>query len=782
MKMNLYINQKYNKLLGAFYCLILTFLYLLPMPSFALGVYSSPELNTAENMLEIDPNVSLEASKDFLQKRKFVDQNTAESNIKRDTTESSSRSPASTVHALQVMARAYNKLDLTSLALATVERAEKIAIDYKLTYLSIQNDLIRSEILWHQNPSAQQIIFILNNTEKRLEANDAKSPLAVNELKTKLYLLNAKVFASNNEYQLALQAYENAKEVLSNLPDTQLKIRYHLGLGNFYLSQKDYDNALTQLLTSYWMSVESGDSFLLAKTNYTLANLFYTRKVLDKSLEHINEAADFYKKYPESKQLIRTISLIADIYYQQGRYNLALAHYLNILDNTKNRTDVDNVNLWLNIAKSYLSINSPHQAQLYLKMAKPILDASLDSNIKAKFEILNAALAMQEKEYNPAINYALRAVNLASNQDTNEIKLTGYLILSKAYEALNRTQDSLKALKLYQSLFADRTAKFNAVNEDIFKQQKNIIEQSLHYTTLERKLSLAEQNTIKYQRVSIFGFVLTCLLLLMLIRRIYNNKNTHNELEKQTQELYTHPRTKLQNLRMLNAKLPSSLEQSSKVLEQWRLGEIIEEPLTDRLHFVMFSIPNLTKYYLSQGYHAGLELEQALGEHLKLQVQEPARIYHFSDTLFLYITPQDYPKRGPEEIFGQIKSWLQPFPELSSNLSVGMAEYPFVSKSYNALSAEDLLDILLSTVGLHPNIWQALDCPSKPKCSQNWIEIYTINNAPAASFASDSIRHACLRSLNQGLIKIRSSYPDDDLVRQLYIQQLSLASLSNSGS
>ncbi len=80
---------------------------------------------------------------------------------------------------------------------------------------------------------------------------------------------------------------------------------------------------------------------------------------------------------------------------------------------------------------------------------------------------------------------------------------------------------------------------------------------------------------------------------------------------------------------MLNAKLPSSLENSNRNYDQWQLGELIRQPLHDRLRFVLIDNPFMRNMYLQNGYTSGLELERAFGKFLKTKIKEPDRLYHF---------------------------------------------------------------------------------------------------------------------------------------------------------
>ncbi len=51
------------------------------------------------------------------------------------------------------------------------------------------------------------------------------------------------------------------------------------------------------------------------------------------------------------------------------------------------------------------------------------------------------------------------------------------------------------------------------------------------------------------------------------------------------------------------------------------MGELIHEPLNDRLRFVMIDLPFLRSMYVQNGYKAGLELERAFGEYLAERIE-----------------------------------------------------------------------------------------------------------------------------------------------------------------
>jgi hypothetical protein len=167
--------------------------------------------------------------------------------------------------------------------------------------------------------------------------------------------------------------------------------------------------------------------------------------------------------------------------------------------------------------------------------------------------------------------------------------------------------------------------------------------------------------------------------------------------------------------------------------------------------------------YLQHGYEEGLKLERAFGEYLRERVKHPARIYHFSDANLLYIEPNSEQETDPELVFNKIQQWVAEFePKRNINriIRMGMADYPFLPRAYTAVNDKELVDILLMSTST------ARTLSMKEHCSQ-WVYLKAIENAPAASLATGNIRKACKHSINQGLIKVHSSYKNEESIKKL---------------
>lgn len=215
----------------------------------------------------------------------------------------------------------------------------------------------------------------------------------------------------------------------------------------------------------------------------------------------------------------------------------------------------------------------------------------------------------------------------------------------------------------------------------------------------------------------------------------------------------------------MNVKLPSSLEQSSANFEQWKTGELIHEPLHDKLRFIMIELPFLRTTYLKKGYHAGLKLEGKFGQYIKTKIAESAKLYHFSDGMFLYVEPNINPDKTAAQLFEQILNWVndfQPNKKLDRTIRAGIADYPFLPRAYTAINDKELIDILLVASNL-------ARLQNHQFGGNQWVCLRAIDNAPAASFAHEDIRAACLSAIENGLIKIVSSEKIEDNIINLSI-------------
>lgn len=727
-------------------------------------IYSSPQLNDANKLVDISPIQAKKIASNYLEQRQLSDQSEKSlSALSREEVDNRVRSPGASIDAYKILAQAeYNLGDIRK-ALNQLEAAANLTQTYRLPYQKMDVDILRTRFVWLNNADSAKAKASLDAIEHDLQALGNSKQLAKG-IVYRLTMLRAKIASQEDEISAAKGFYAQAKTFIDNSRSEKNIIDYHLQVGEFYLAHKQYNRALSELLLGYWTSVESNLSPQLAQVNRLLAQLFYERRVLDKAIEHLSQAADFYDNYEQSPILADVLKRMGEIYFQQGKYNLALVHFFNVLDHESTERNIEQViEIRISLASTYLHLYNFALSEQYLNRSIELLEYADIPDLRAKAELLKSGLAYHQHESKNGILHAHKALAITHSINDKNLMKHSYKLLSLGYEQNEQFALALDNLKKYNALVEQEQQQLNQISEDAFRQQKEFTEQTLHYANQKSELIKMAIDQRKYQKIAFALCTLAIILFFLVMRRGFIIQSQNKQLKKLTKQLYTHSRSKLRNLRMLNAKLSSSLQKTSDTFEQWQMGELIHEPLNDRLRFVMVDLPFLRSMYIQHGYKAGLELEETFGRYLASKVEGKSRIYHFSDANLLYIEPNADRNASPEAMFDKIQSWINEFEtskKINRRIRIGIADYPFLPRAYTAINDQELLDVLLMSTHL------ARDISLKEHNSQ-WVYFKAIDNAPAASLATGNIREACKHAISQGLIKIQSSYKNEDNIKKM---------------
>lgn len=746
---------------------LIGFLCLLLAQPLHATILSSALLNEAQQLAEIEPSQAKQAAKNYLLQRELIErqENGSPSAMSREETDRSIRTPSSTIEAHKIIAQADYAMGNIRSAINNLDEAERLAKEYQLPYMNLDVQLMRNQMIWIYDKNYAAAEQKLDQIEKQIE--EANPVLQrTDSVRYRLVMQRALLAANSGDSVNAERLYAKAKTMLEDNRSDLTLIDYHTAVGEFYLNNKKYNLALSELLYGYWQSIESDSGARLAKVNRLLARLFQERRVYDKAIEYLSQAADFYDSYPSSPILADVLEQMGDIYFYQGKFNLALVHYFNVLDHDSTSKNINRIiKIRLSLAATYLQLYNYALAEQYLDRSKDLLEYADLPQLEAKAALLKSGLAYHQNDSKDVIVNAKRALDLIEKapEDTGFIKQQSYRLLGLGYEQAGEYQLSLQAYKKYISLVRLEQKQLNQISEDAFRQQKEFAEQSIHYVGQADKLAQVEMEHRKFQKISFALFITVLVMFLFIMRRGVINQRQTAEIEKLRNDLFTHSRSRLRNLRMLNVKLSRSLKKSSDTFEQWQMGELIHEPLNDRLRFVMIDLPFLRSMYVQHGYKAGLELERAFGEFLAERIQKPTRLYHFSDANLLYIEPNADRDASAEATFDKFQGWVDEFAaqhNVNRIIRMGISDYPFLPRAYTAINDEELLDLLLLATHI------AREVSLKDKHS-HWVFLKAIDNAPAASFATGDIRTACQHAINQGLIKIHSSYKNEDDIKKI---------------
>lgn len=709
-------------------------------------------LSYAQALINTAPEKSLELTKRYLLQGN--NQKKDEPLINNNEFEVTAKIPFNMVQAYLITAKSYARLGDKKSARNALTQAGQLINAFNINEASLELLLTEAILANELNKDNALALSLLDKVIKNIPIDKKNRSHYLNNIAFEAKFQRAIIASQSSNNKKTLSYFNKVQKEVENSGNLHFEVRYQIAMGKYLLHIKYYGRALAKLLSAYWLASENDYSIQISNANMALSQLYQEQNVLDKALQHANEAAKYYERYNLRRGLSNTQILLANVYNQQGRYNFALVHFFNALDIEKTLPELDNLaKINLLIARTYLKMKRYKKAQKYLDNTIEIAQSNKLTSILDETTILNGKLALLTGKIDISINLLNNALKKTKD---NINKLEIFAILSKAYEQKGDLKKALDAQHHFAKLNRREESEQKIQQLSSFNYQHQNIERHLQFEYIKKKQTESVKSLIEQKKVNVILLALLCVLLLILLLRHRAAHQSAKQLASLRTDLYTHPRSGLRNLRMLNDKLSTSLAKSSAHFEQWYLGEMIHEPLSDKLSFAMFEVPFLKTIYLQLGHQQGLKLERQLGYYLKSHITEPARLYHFSDAMFVYIEPSEQTDDAPEQLAKKIQYYINEFIAnsdsnfLNNELYIGMADYPFLPRALSSINDKKLIDILLMATSA------ARQATNSERCNQ-WVHLSAIASTPAACFANSSIRQACFENINKGLIKVKTS-------------------------
>lgn len=218
------------------------------------SVYSSALLNEANNLVEIEPSQAKKMANSYLTLRVLSDQREkSPSAISREETDSSIRTPNSSIDAYKILAKAEYNLGNIRIAIKHIEKASELAKTYKLDYLKVDLEILKVRLVWLNDRKSDKAKAELETIEANLESV-SKTLRLTEGITYRLIMLKADIASYDNKIDEAEKYYQEAKNYLDQRYSEKVSIDYHIAVGEFYLNHKEYNHALSELLYGYWKS------------------------------------------------------------------------------------------------------------------------------------------------------------------------------------------------------------------------------------------------------------------------------------------------------------------------------------------------------------------------------------------------------------------------------------------------------------------------------------------------------------------------------------------------
>lgn len=297
--------------------------------------------------------------------------------------------------------------------------ARKIYID--LSDKSNLARLITNEGLLHtKNAHYYQAL------ECYFEAMDICEEMNDEETIAHIYQNMGKVMALQNQYDKAVGYYNTALYGFEKLESFSSMASIYLNLGQIFIEQEQWDVAKHYLNKSYVIDTTyklkhfESEALKLLGVTYLRINKLESAEIL------IEEAVRIQKELGFNNLMAESITLLAEVYYEQGRNNEALL----LLESAEKRAANNNDELLGNIkllkALVFASLRQFESAYFALKHSKSIEDSIF--NIEKSKSIMNLELAYQTEKKEKQID-ELKYKGTLRNEQLEKKSVQVYLLI-----------------------------------------------------------------------------------------------------------------------------------------------------------------------------------------------------------------------------------------------------------------------------------------------------------------------------------------------------------------
>lgn len=259
-----------------------------------------------------------------------------------------------------------------------------------------------------------------------------------------------------------------------------------------YIKKGELDDAEKEIHQIIEICEEYDLSENYGKCNYLLGNIYLKRKDSRKANFYFEKALFYFIKNDDKKRIFECYMNSADIYFEDGFYQVALKNYsfakdiLNQITTDEPDTYKD---LYSKISKCYMRMDDSEKALEYIELIGSI-DNNYSPTQEVEMLVLKAKKLLSEGKYLDSKDYFTKALKIIEKEENKDKLAQVYLTVGKIYGEMG---DNEKLLQYSEKVY---DLKKSDSDEYMMDSLFNIIESYIDSNNFEQakkysKLALA---------------------------------------------------------------------------------------------------------------------------------------------------------------------------------------------------------------------------------------------------------------------------------------------------
>ena len=356
-----------------------------------------------------------------------------------------------------------------------------------------------------------------------------------------------------DEYELALQNYEQARTIFEHLNDSVNLGDSHNAIGLVYYFTGEYNLAVTHLYRSMAYLKQAQHAEKVANVYSNLALVFSRIGEAERAVQNYRSASRINAEIQDSNSLAVNYNGLGVSFYNLEQYDSSKVYYRKALHLFRQLGIRQREAIVLNnIANIYVNTgDSLQQALSSYEQAIQVFEELGDLRSKAYTLEGLGSVHRELKNYSKAIAEFEESIVLTDKNGYGYyLQQLNYYDLALTYERMGRIDEAYQAFKLY-SAFKDSLLQEERLNQVAELEQKYQAQQK--EAEIERLNASRQIDQLKIQRneeVRNFGVIAIAFLVvtIFLISAAYWNKRRHNELLSRKNERIEEQRLELEKM------------------------------------------------------------------------------------------------------------------------------------------------------------------------------------------------------------------------------------------
>ena len=330
-------------------------------------------------------------------------------------------------------------------------------------------------------------------------------------------------YFSKGDLTNALTVFEEARKFSSSSGSMPLRINSHLNLSDVYQALGDYGKALDHIEQCITLCVENNDSVKMANAINAYAILYSNCQLFDEAQQQFDIELKYSRHFSPYMEF-NYYNSKGRMFYLKEDYVMAKKEFLNGLAVVSRDDSYANMIILSNLAETYLLLNNPDSAKVYLdKVSEKGIGLSTMPIFNFNYNSLLGNFYWQKAELEKAKNAFEKADIIATQIDVDKVlrklhiqRKTKFYISTKNYQQASLLLQDF--VKLNDLILQEDNLKLVAGLKYRFERDATIINQRSELALKEQELkSYRFQRTILV--AGIFVLALVTVLIILFFRK-----------------------------------------------------------------------------------------------------------------------------------------------------------------------------------------------------------------------------------------------------------------------